>query len=189
MRWNELFSDLETQLQFGQWQNVEQEAAELTRGAWAELTLMDRLRATLGQKVRVLLHDGRLQALQVLTVGPAWVGGVDDNGAVLVPRSAIIGVEATLKHAVIPSRPLSAGPSLVAVYRALARRREAVQVVGLSGSVIAEGTIDRVGKDHFDIALHSRDEFRRSSHVQGVRVISCDAILLVRAAPLGLKGI
>lgn len=41
MRWNELFADLEAQLEFGQWQGVEQDAAELTRGMWAELTLMD----------------------------------------------------------------------------------------------------------------------------------------------------
>ncbi len=189
MRWNELFTDLESQLEFGQWQSVEQDAAELTRGMWAELTLMDRLRANLGQKVRLMFPDGRLQTIKMLTVGPTWVGGLDESGSVLIPRPAIVGVEATLKHAVVPSRPLSAGPSLAAVFRALARRREAVQIIGLSGAVIAEGTIDRVGKDHFDMALHARDEFRRSSHIQGVRVISCAAISLVRAAPLGLQDI
>src|SRR5699024_2804751 len=178
MGWNELFADLEAQLEFGQWQGVEQDAAELTRGMWAELTLMDRLRATLGQTVRLVLHGGRLQAIKVLTVGPTWVGGLDEAGAILLPRPAIVR-----------ARPLCAGPSLAAVFRALARRREAVQVIGLSGSVIAEGTIDRVGKDHFDIALHARDEFRRSSHIQGVRVVSWDAISLVRAAPLGLQNL
>jgi|SRR5699024_10066854 len=189
MRWNELFTDLEAQLEFGHWQGVEQDAAELTRGMWAELTLMDRLRATLRQTARLMLQDGRLQTIKVLTVGPTWVGGADDGGAILIPRQAIVGVEASLKHAVVPSRPLFAGPSLLAVFRALARRREAVQVIGLHGSVIAEGTIDRVGKDHFDIALHARDEFRRASHVQGARVISCEAISLVRAAPWSLQDI
>src|SRR5699024_2297056 len=156
---NELFADLEAQLEFGQWQGVEQDAAELTRGMWAELTLMDRLRATLGQTVRLVLHGGRLQAIKVLTVGPTWLGGPDEGAAMLLPSAAIVGVEANLKHAIGAAQPLCAGRSLAALFRALARRRVAVQVIGLSGSVIAEGTIDRVGKDHFVIALHARDEF------------------------------
>src|SRR5699024_1651921 len=111
MRWNDLFADLESQLEFGQWEAVEQDAAELTRGIWAELTLMDRLRAALGQSVRLVLMDGRTQLLELLTVGPTWVGGTDESGAVLVTREAIAGVESLLKRAVVPSRPLQAGPS------------------------------------------------------------------------------
>lgn len=189
MRWNDLFADLETQLEFGQWQTVEQDAAELTRGMWAELTLMDRLRASLGQWVRVILQDGRTQPLYVQTVGPTWIGGRDESGAVLIGRDSFLAVEANLRRAVVPSRPLQAGPSMAAIYRALARRREATQVVGRSGGVIAEGTIDRVGQDHFDVALHARDEFRRSSVVHGVRVIPFDAILMVRASPMSLNDI
>lgn len=189
MRWNDLFADLEAQLEFGQWQAVEQDAAELTRGLWAELTLMDRLRATLGQEIRLILYDGRIQVLRAQTVGPTWIGGRDGSGAVLIHRDAILGVESQLKRAVVPSRPLQAGLSMAAIYRMLARRREVIQVVGRSGSVIAEGTIDRVGKDHCDVVLHARDEFRRSSVVQGVRVIPFEAVLLVRASPMSLRSI
>lgn len=189
MRWNDLFADLESQLEFGQWEAVEQDAAELTRGIWAELTLMDRLRAALGQSVRLVLMDGRTQLLELLTVGPTWVGGTDESGAVLVTREAIAGVESLLKRAVVPSRPLQAGPSMAAIYRTLARRREAVQVLGRTGDVIGEGTIDRVGQDHMDVALHARDEFRRAAVVRGLRVIPFDAILLVRASPMGLQDI
>lgn len=189
MRWNDLFADLEAQMEFGQWQSVEQDAAELTRGMWAELTLMDRLRAAMGQQVRVVLQDGRMQPIQLQAVGPTWIGGVDDMSAVIVLRDAILGVDADLKAATVPSRPLQAGPSVAAIYRALARRREAIQVVGRNGVVIAEGTIDRVGEDHIDVALHSRDEFRRSSVLQGMRILPFDAILLVRASPMGLDDI
>lgn len=189
MRWNDLFDDLESQLEFGQWEAVEQDAAELTRGMWAELTLMDRLRAVLGQSIRVILTDGRMQSLRLLTVGPSWLGGSDEAAAVLVNRDAIAGVESSLARAVVPSRPLHAGPSTATIYRILARRREAVQVVGRNGHTIAEGTIDRVGKDHIDVALHARDEFRRSAVVQGQRVIPFDAILLVRASPMSLHDI
>jgi len=189
MRWNDLFADLEAQLQFGHWEAVEQEAAELTRGVWAELTMMDRLRGALGQRVQMVLADGRIQAIDLKAVGPAWVGGLDEASSVIILRNAILGIDSELNRAVVPSRPLQAGPSVLAIYRALARRREPVQVVSMQGTALAEGTIDRVGKDHIDVAMHARDEFRRSSSVRGWRIIPTDAIQLVRASPMGLDEI
>jgi len=189
MRWNDLFADLEAQLEFGQWQAVEQDAAELTRGMWAELTLMDRLRAALEQRVRMVLRDGQHQSIMLKSVGPVWVGGVDDAGAVLIPRDAIISVDAELRRALIPRRPLQAGPKLGAVYRMLARRREPVHIVARHGHTLAEGTIDRVGQDHLDVALHARDEFRRKAALRGTRIVPFDAIQLVRAAPMGLDDL
>lgn len=189
MRWNDLFADLEAQLRFGQWENVEQDAAELTRGFWAELTLMDRVRAALGQRVQLLLGDGRMQVLDLKAVGPTWIGGVDDASSLIIMREAIVGVDSSLTRAEVPSRPLQAGPSVLAIYRALARRREPVQVVSTTGATLAEGTIDRVGQDHIEVALHARDEFRRSSVVQGRRIIPTDAIQLVRASPMGLEDL
>lgn len=187
MRWNDLFADLEAQLEFGQWEAVEQDAAEMTRGMWAELSLMDRLRGALGQQIRVVLLDGRVQSLELRSVGPTWVGGIAESGAVLFSRDAILGVEGPLQRATVPSRPLQAGPSLASIYRALGRRREVLQVLGKHGEIVAEGTIDRVGKDHFDVAMHARDEFRRATSVRGMRVIPFEAVLLVRASPMGLN--
>lgn len=189
MRWNDLFADLESQLEFGQWEAVEEDAAELTRGMWAELTLMDRLRAALGQRMRFVLRDGRSQTVFLQAVGPAWVGGYDDAGALLMPREAILSVDGDLRRAVVPSQPLRAGPKMGAVYRMLARRREPVQIAALDGQTIAEGTIDRVGRDHLDLALHARDEFRRGAALRGFRVVPFEAIQLVRASRSGLADV
>src|SRR5699024_6360277 len=104
----------------------------------------------------------------------------------LISRDAIVGIEGHLQRATLPSRPVQAGPSMASSYRALSRGRETLQVLGRHGDVVAEGTIDRVGKDHFDVAMHARDEFRRAAVVQGVRVIPFEAILLVRASPMSL---
>src|SRR5699024_5431559 len=101
MRWDDLFADLETQLQFGQWEAVEQDAAELTRGVWAELTLMDRLRAAMGQRIQLILRDGNVQAMLLKAVGPTWVGGFDEVSSVLIPRAAIVGVDALLRRAMV----------------------------------------------------------------------------------------
>lgn len=189
MRWNDLFADLESQLEFGQWEAVEQDAAELTRGMWAELTLMDRLRAALGREIRVLLRDGRHLNLLLHSVGPTWIGGADDAGALLMPREAILSVGGGLRRASVPRRPLQAGPKMASVYRMLARRREAIQIDGRHGLTLAEGTIDRVGRDHLDLALHARDEFRRDGALRGFRIVPFDAIQLVRAARGGLEDI
>lgn len=189
MRWDDLFADLETQLQFGQWEAVEQDAAELTRGVWAELTLMDRLRAAMGQRIQLILRDGNVQAMLLKAVGPTWVGGFDEVSSVLIPRAAIVGVDALLRRAMVPSRPLQSGPSLTSIYRMLARRREPLQVVMTGGTVLGEGTIDRVGKDHIDMALHARDEFRRENAVHGVRIIPFEQIQLVRASPMGFHEV
>ena len=189
MRWNDLFADLEAQLQFGHWEAVEQDAAELTRGLWAELSVMDRLRGALGQPVRLLLTDGQTKALELKSVGPSWIGGMDAMSSLILMREAILGIDTVLSRAVVPSRPLQAGPSVLAIYRALARRREPVQVISRSGLTLAEGTIDRVGKDHIDVALHARDEFRRSTAMRGSRIIPTEAIQLVRASPMGLNDI
>lgn len=188
MRWSDFFADLESQLQFEQWHAVEQEAAELTRGMWADITLMDRLRPALGQSIRLILQDGRMHQVTLQAVGPTWVGGLDEAGAVMIPGEAILAVDADLRRAHIPIKPLRAGPTISAVYRGLARRREALQVVSRDGTVLAEGTIDRVGKDHIDVALHARDEFRRAAAVRGRRVIAFETILLVRASRMGLSG-
>jgi hypothetical protein len=42
------------------------------------------------------------------------------------------------------------------------------------------GTIDRVGRDHLDLAVHEAGQSRRQSAVQQYRVIPLDQLLLVR---------
>ena len=47
-----------------------------------------------------------------------------------------------------------------------------------SGEV--HGTIDRVGRDHVDLAVHDRGEPRREGAVREVRIVPLAALLLVR---------
>lgn len=189
MRWNDLFADLEAQLQFEQWQTVEQDAAELTRGAWAEITLMDRLRAAIGEQIGLTFSDGRRYLVTIHTVGPTWVGGVDETGALLIPRASIAAVDAALRRARVPVKSFQAGPSLAGVYRALARRREPLQIVARQAGIVAEGTIDRVGKDHLDLSMHARHEFRREDALLGRRIIPFEIIEFVRASPWGFTDL
>ncbi|WP_026940379.1 hypothetical protein [Humibacter albus] len=63
--------------------------------------------------------------------------------------------------------------------RDLARRRAAVTVTTALG--VLHGTIDRVAKDHFDLALHEPGVPRRDSNVRGIRLVPMSAVVLVRA--------
>jgi len=64
------------------------------------------------------------------------------------------------------------------VLRDLARRRRTLQIVTPGGPIA--GTIDRVGKDHLDLAVHPADGWRRSSAVARVEVLALAQVLLVR---------
>jgi len=63
------------------------------------------------------------------------------------------------------------------VLRDLCRRR-AVDLVLAAGEV--HGTIDRVGRDHVDIAVHERGEARRPGAVREVRIVPFATLQLVR---------
>jgi hypothetical protein len=62
--------------------------------------------------------------------------------------------------------------------RDLARRRSALTITTRSGML--HGTIDRVARDHFDLALHDPGSPRRPSNVRGTRIVPMAALVLVR---------
>lgn len=182
MRWDGLFADLEAQLAQAAWRETEAEAAELTRGEAASVHLVDRLRGAVGHRLALRLGGDLRVEVQVSTVGPAWVGGTDHAGGVLVPLASIRSVDHRLPM-VAPERSASARAlGIGAVYRTMARARVPLAIVGQDGRQLTEGTIDRVGADHLDVALHARDELRRRQAVRGVCVVAFDAIGYVRSA-------
>lgn len=182
MRWDGLFADLEAQLAHGRWQDTETEAAELTRGERAAIALTDRLRGAIGRPLTVLLDDGQRVELAVSTVGSAWIGGSDRAGSLVLNLGAVAAIEGPLAVTAPESSPGRRALGIGALYRSLSRARAGVVVSGRSGRVLGEGTVDRVGLDHLDLAVHPRDEQRRDRNVRGLRVIPFEAIHLVRSA-------
>ncbi|GAA4762613.1 hypothetical protein [Citricoccus nitrophenolicus] len=182
MRWDGLFADLEAQLAHGRWQDTEAEAAELTRGERASVALADRLRGALGAPLTVLLIDGQRLQLTVSTVGSSWVGGSDRTGSLVLNLDAVAAIDSPLPVTAPQDSPGRRNLGVGFLYRSLSRARAGVVVSGLEGRVLGEGTIDRVGLDHLDLAVHPRDEQRRGRNVRGLRVIPYGAIHLVRSA-------
>lgn len=181
MRWDELFEDLESQLAFEAQAALEVDVAEFTRGQWAEISMADRLRASIGKPLRVGVGTAGIQHFDLKTVGPEVLGGLDHNGALLIVLQAVTSVETILQGARQPTSKLRQGPSLRSVLRTLARRRAAVSLIGYTGALLAEGTIDRVGSDYLEMALHPRDELRRRNEIIGSRMIPFSAVAMIRS--------
>ena len=197
MRWDNLFDDLEGQLE----QELSAEEidvrAEEERLRLGRLSLRDRIVAVVEAQgphdetgIRLVLADGTPLSVRPQTFGRDWfsadlVGGSRKAHAI-VPMAAISSVVFTQAQAAVS---LSATPSelsqtslparltLSFVLRDLCRRRAAVDLSTLTG--MQHGTIDRVGRDHVDLAVHEPGEARRESAVREFRAIPLTQLLLV----------
>jgi hypothetical protein len=172
-RWSALFADLVAQLDAAAAAERDGAVAELTRAEQASVPLADRLRAAVGQAVRVELRDGDVVEGRLAHVAQEWFQ-LDARTATrrvqhLVPTAAV-ATFAGLRPQATPSTTRTDALGLGSALRALQRDRRRVQVRTAAGTVV--GRIDRVGRDHLD--LTAVDGARGS-----VRVVTFDALLRV----------
>jgi hypothetical protein len=196
MRWDLLFGDLEAQLDQEQRDEERALAVEEERLRLGRLTLRDRLTAMMradaadmDSAVRLELIGGRSLVLRPLAFGRDWMSAavveVRGSGAqCIVPMAAIAAVlpsrsqlDPSLQPVPESSARLAERIALPFVLRDLCRRRSAVRITTLDG--IVHGTIDRVARDHLDLALHEPDAPRREREVQGYRIVPFARVLLV----------
>lgn len=182
MRWDELFADMEAQLAHAQQRSVEWEAAETARAELSQLTLAERLNAHRQTQVRLLPAHGEVLVGELADVGAGWAVIRERHLQHLVPLHGVVWweglprrFEVAQRHAAL--RKLGMGH----VLRALATSRTHVRVllVGSSAHVDFEGTIDAVGRDFFDLALHPGDQFRRRQAVTAVRTVSFSSVAVI----------
>jgi hypothetical protein len=182
MRWDALFDDLEAQAEAIERGERAAEVDERARIEVATLRLVDRLRAAVGMPLRLrcagpLAVDGALRR-----VGPDWL--LLDEGAgreVLTPLAAVLGVTGLSRLSAVPdSAPIvESRLALRHVLRAVARDRSPVQVRRVDGSTL-DATVDRVGADFIEIALHPAAETRRRGDVRDVVLVPFAALSAVR---------
>src|SRR5579875_795555 len=185
MRWDELFADLEAQLEAGIGAEERESDAEEERLRLGRRSLRDRI-AAMGQgrlPVRLRLVDGAFVDLAPRTVGRDWIAGDLVGGAQgVLPLHAVAAVLPTAEQvtADLESEPgaLVDRLGLPFVLRDLARRRRPVQLRHRTGGL--SGTIDRVGRDHLDLAVHPLDQPRRTPAVQRIEVVALAELVLVR---------
>ena len=196
MRWDNLFDDIEGQLERELGAEDLDLLAEEERLRLGRLTLRDRLGALIpvsssSDPLRLLLADGTRVAIDAGAVGRDWIAGeiCDDSPrtvSCVIPMPAIAGClpSAAQMAASVDARPeagigsLSARLGLTFVLRDLCRRRAAVHI--RTRFEMLHGTIDRVGRDHLDLAQHEPDMPRRERAVRSVRLLPVAEVVLVR---------
>lgn len=186
MRWDDLFADMEAQLEAERYRGIEAEASEMTRAEMAGALLEDRCAAHLGCPTRIGLRGGQVVEGRILSAGSGWTVIEESGSEILTPVSAIDWMEGLSLRRQSPERRRRLG--LPHAIRALAMARAGARVHLVSGStVVLEGTVDRAGLDHLDLALHPHDEFRRRRAVRSVRTVPYAAIACIaaRSSPPG----
>lgn len=198
MRWDNLFDDLESQLEHELTAEEIDLRAEEERLRLARISLRERLLAlheraaesAASGRVRMRLVDGSTIVVRPFSFGKDWFSAelADASPAhqnCIVPLAAIAGllleraqVERSL---VVPSgreSSLAARLGLAFVLRDLCRRRASVELRLLTE--VVRGTIDRVGRDHLDLAVHEPGSPRREVEVSHYCVVPFSQLLLVR---------
>ncbi|MBO9555533.1 hypothetical protein [Cellulomonas sp.] len=150
MRWETLFADMEAQLDAARAAERQVQVAELTRAERATVTLADRVRASRGSRVRLLVLTGESiegelvdSATEWLLVAPSAVQRV------LVPVAAVAAVSGLAAHGAPPAGATERRLGLGHALRALARDRMTVRVSAQGADVV--GRVERVGSDHLEI--------------------------------------
>ena len=182
MRWEQLFSDLESQWDAEVRRSLDAEVADRTRRERATVGLGERLAAARHEAVRVSLSTGEALEGQVADVGAGWLllrSTASGPGALLVPFGAVTAVVGLGRHATSlgVGRRFGFGYAL----RGLSRDRAVVSLTDRSGAVCT-GTIDAVGADVLELSEHPADVPRRPENLTGSRLVPFASVVVVRQA-------
>lgn len=193
MRWDHLFDDLESQLEHELGAEEIDLLAEEERLRLGRLTLRDRIRAITPSTVRLTLTDGTRLLLALGATGRDWIAGeeIRETGtgpSCVVPIASIAAVFPDPAQSTASLAPdagaasavgsLAARLGLAFVLRDLCRRRAPLHITTPREQL--HGTIDRVGRDHVDLAEHDRGVARRDRDVRALRMLPLDHIVMVR---------
>lgn len=177
MRWDELFRDLEGQLEAHERAELQLEVADRTRREWAQVRLADRLRPLVGEQVGLDVAGSGGLSGRLVDMGPDWLllDLAPSGRAALVPLGAVLTVRGLSRWTATPEGEVGRRLRLAYALRGIARDRRAVLAVLTDGSAV-QGTIDRVGADFFELAEHPPGEPRRAPEVRSVRALPFPAL-------------
>ena len=199
MRWENLFDELESQLEQELGADRVDLRAEEERLRLGRLSLRDRLvsiwaSADAGSVVdiRLQLRNGESVLVRPHTFGKDWMAGelVEPShrrSQCVLALAAVLAVlpeREQLMTSMIGAPPAAGGTQLIDriglpfVLRDLCRRRAGIEVISSAGRMF--GTVDRVGRDHLDLAVHQPGSPRREIRVSHYLIIPLENVLYLR---------
>jgi len=177
MRWDELFADLETQLDAARAAEFDAAVEEASRLETSRLMLMDRVRGHEGRELTLMLQGRQRLDLHIVAVGSDWIAGSHSRFSFLVPQASVLRIEG-MQRAAARTETSAARRRLgiAAPLRRLARDRSRVSVYGDEG-LLAEGLIATTGRDFLEIS-HSpaAEQFRDRSGAGSCLTIPLHAV-------------
>ncbi|GAB6901033.1 hypothetical protein JCM9957A_41230 [Kineosporia succinea] len=177
MRWEELFDDIEAQFDEQERVAAATDLVDLVRGERDQVGVVDRLRAHVNAVLALDLRDGSNRRGTLLDVGRDWLL-LEGRSGLLVPTSAVLSVGGLSRQALKDEGKVGRRLRFGWVLRGLARDRTAV-AIDFWPTGHLDGTIDQVGADHLDLAVHPPDVARRVGEVRQVRTIPFEAVAAI----------
>ncbi|MFK0038918.1 hypothetical protein ACIQTW_03670 [Paenarthrobacter sp. NPDC090517] len=174
MRWDSLFDDLEAQFSAGRALEHESEITDRARVELAGIDLSDRLRGAAGAELKIALADGNVIRGVLAHAGSEWLVLTEGARQWLVPHASVLSYQGLGRVALKPSSRILQGAGIASALRALSRDRSELVVhlkVSTGDGQKLHGVIDRVGRDHFDLAVVPHGEVRRASNIAAVLTI------------------
>jgi hypothetical protein len=180
MRWEQLFEDLESHLEQLSHAERDAEIADRTRAELARVSIIDRLRASVGRTITCALREGGVVRGRLDRVGADFVLLTQAHGETVVPLSAMVMLEGACEGAVsadMAGRVVSR-LGLTAVLRSLARDRSTVRL-GIGAGRVLVGTVQRVGSDFLQLAVHEAEESPRRGTVRATPLVPLERLISV----------
>lgn len=184
MRWDALFDDMEAQLAANVRLELDAETAERTRADAAAVELADRLRGSLGLRIGVHLASGSMVEGILSHAGSQALVLNEPRHQLLIPYASAVRYLGLSRLAVAEPSRVRQRLGLASALRALARDRAGLAVLVSRGSAAEStlhGVIDRVGRDHLDLAVTVEGEDRRAANVRQVATIPFAALAGLRS--------
>ena len=181
VRWENLFADLEHQLEEARQHDHDAEIADRISGELARVHLRHRLDASYGSPVDVhVLGAGRVRGV-LRALGSDWfVLAEPAGGEALVPIGSVLTVSGLTRRVSLSSeRTAVARLGIGHCLRGLARDHAEVVVTLVDGASLS-GIVDRVGADHF--ALVASDAADRGSSGRAVSDVMFAGLAVVRSS-------
>jgi len=185
MRWTRLFDDLEAQLIRLEQAERAADVSDRVRSERGHITLLEALAVDCGRTVTMEAQGiGSLRGV-LREVGKDWcilestTAGSARQRAILLPATSLQSVTGLSGFADQRESASRRRFGVRSALRALARDRAMVRVY-LTGGGNVQGTIDRIGQDHFDVADHPDDAPRRVAEVRAVHTVPLWAMCALR---------